>query len=136
MLSKTTFTQRVLIVVSITLLALLVMAGAGLAFSVLLRVLAALLIALPLRAGGDWLHRRTGMPAGLGLALVTLLVVASLGAMFWLFSARIGEQVRGLEQQLPIAVQDVQERVKGTEWGQWLARENFDYTKVVGGTSE
>ena len=135
-LSQLSFTQRVLIVVAITLLALLVVVGAGLAFSVLLRVLAALLIALPLRAGGDWLHRRTGMAAGLGLALVALLVVASLGAMFWLFSARIGEQVRGLEQQLPIAVQDVQQRIKGTEWGQWLTRENFDYTKVMGGTSE
>jgi predicted PurR-regulated permease PerM len=135
-LSQTTFVQRVLIILSISLLALLVLVGASMAFSVLLRVLAALLIALPLRAGGDWLHRRTGMPAGLGLALITLLVVASLGAMFWLFSARIGDQIRGLQQQLPVAMQNVQERIKGTEWGQWLARENLDYTKVVGGSSE
>jgi predicted PurR-regulated permease PerM len=135
-LSKTTFTQRVLIVVSITLLALLVVAGAGLAFSVLLRVLAALLIALPLRAAGDWLHRRTGMSTGLGLLLTTLLVVVSLGAMFWLFSARIGEQVQNLQVQLPIAVQDVQARIEETEWGQWLARENVTYTKMVGGSSE
>ena len=135
-LSTLTFVQRVLIVVSITLLALLFLVGAGMAFSVLLRVLAALLIALPLRAGGDWLHRRTGMPAGLGLLLVTVVVVASLVAMFWLFSARIGEQIQGLQQQLPLAMQDVQARIQTTEWGQWLARENLDYTKVVGGTSE
>jgi predicted PurR-regulated permease PerM len=134
--SQTTFVHRVLIVLSITLLASLMLVGAGMAFSVLLRVLAALLIALPLRAVGDWLHRRTGMPAGLGLALTTLLVVASLGAMFWLFSARIGDQIRGLQQQLPVAVQDVQARIQTTEWGQWLARENLDYTKVVGGSSE
>ncbi len=135
-LSQTTFVQRVLIVVGVSLLALLVVLGAGMAFSVLLRVLAALLIALPLRAGADWLHRRTGMPAGLGLLLVTLVVVASLVAMFWLFSARIGEQVQGLQVQLPLAMQDVQARIQTTEWGQWLARENLDYTKVVGGTSE
>ena len=30
----------------------------------------------------------------------------------------------------------MQLRIQGTEWGQWLARETFDYTKVVGGTSE
>ncbi|RYY17731.1 MAG: AI-2E family transporter [Cytophagaceae bacterium] len=135
-LSQTSFVQRVLIVVSITLLALLVMAGAGLAFSVLLRVLAALLIALPLRAGGDWLHRRTGLPAGLGLLLTTLLVVGALGGMGWLFSARIGEQVADLQQQLPEAVQNVQTRIQLTDWGQRLARENFDYAKMMGGTAE
>ena len=130
------YVYRVLTAVGITLLILLLTGLLGLAFSVWLRLLAALLIALPLRAGGDWLHRRTGMSAGLGLLLTTLLVVAVLGGMGWLFSARIGEQVRGLQQQLPQAVADVQQRVQGTEWGQWLARENVDYTKVVGGTSE
>ena len=127
---------RVVVAVGLALLLLGMVGLLGMAFSVWLRVLAALLIALPLRAGGDWLHRRTGMPAGLGLLLVTLLVAGLLGGMVWLFSARISLQISDLEKQLPEAVRTVQARVQGTEWGQWLAGENFDYTKIVGGTSE
>ena len=134
--SHPAYIQRVAIAVGITLLMLMALGLLVGAFGVFLRVLAALLIALPLRAGGDWLHRRTGMPAGLGLLLTTLLVVAALGSMIWLFSARISAQVSDLQQQLPQAVQNVQARVQGTEWGQWLAKENFDYTQVIGGTSE
>ncbi len=135
-ISPTAYVWRVVVAVGLALLLLGMVGLLGLAFSVWLRVLAALLIALPLRAGGDWLHRRTGLPAGLGLLLVTLLVVAGLGGMGWLFSARIAEQVNDLQQQLPQAVHNVQARIAGTEWGQWLARENLDYTKVMGGTSE
>ncbi|MVN77432.1 AI-2E family transporter [Hymenobacter sp. HMF4947] len=135
-LSQSAYVQRVLVAVGLALLLLGLLGLLGLAFSVWLRVLAALLIALPLRAGGDWLHRRAGLPAGLGLLLVTLVVAALLGGMVWLFSARIGEQVEGLQQQLPQAIHDVQLRVQGTEWGQWLARENVDFTRVTGGTSE
>ena len=127
---------RVLIAVSITLLLLGFAGLLGLAFGVFLRLLAALLIALPLRAGAEWLHRRTRLPTGLALALLTLLVLGGLGSMGWLFSARLTEQLRGLQQQLPQAIQDVQLRVNGTDWGKWLAGENFDYRKIMGGTSE
>jgi len=104
------------------------------AFGVFLRMLAALLIALPLRAGGDWLHRRTGMPAGLGLLITTLLVVAALGSMGWLFSARISEQASQLQQQLPAALQSVQASIQHTEWGKQLIGNDFDYSKVMGNT--
>ena len=130
------FVWRVLIAVGLALLLLGLLGLLGLAFSVWLRVLAALLIALPLRAGGDWLHRRTGMPAGLGLLLVTLLVAALLGGMVWLFSARIAQQVGDLEQQLPEALHNAQTHIQNTEWGKWLVGENFDYSKLTGGTSE
>lgn len=130
------YVYRVLIAVSITLLLLGFAGLLGLAFGVFLRLLAALLIALPLRAGAEWLHRRTRLPTGLALALLTLLVLGGLGGMGWLFSARLTEQLRGLQQQLPQAIQDVQLRVNGTDWGKWLAGENFDYRKIMGGTSE
>ena len=135
-ISQTVYIQRVGIAVGITVLLLLALGLLGAALGVFLRVLAALLIALPLRAGGDWLHRRTRMPAGLGLGLVTLVVVGLLGSMIWLFSARIADQLSDLQQQLPEALRTVQAHVKGTQWGQRLAGENFDYTKIIGGTSE
>ena len=134
--SGSAYVWRVGVAVGITLLVLLLTGLLGTAFGVFLRVLAALLIALPLRAGATWLHRRTGLPTGLALVIVALLVGALLVGMGWLFSARISEQVRGLQEELPRAVHDVQTRVRGTEWGQWLSRENIDFTRLVGGTSE
>ena len=132
----TPYVQRVLIAVGLTLLLLGLTGLLGFAFGVFLRLLAALLIALPLRAGAEGLHRRTGLPTGLALAVLFLLVLGVLGGMGWLFSATLSEQLSGLQQQLPQAIRDAQARVNGTEWGQWLAGENFDYRKIMGGTSE
>ena len=134
--SQTTYVYRVLIAVGLTLLVLALTGLLGLAFGVFLRLLAALLIALPLRAGAEWLHRRTGLPTGLALVLLALLVLGLLGGMGWLFSATLSEQLSGLQQQLPQALQDAQARVSGTQWGKWLAGENFDLRKLMGGTSE
>jgi predicted PurR-regulated permease PerM len=134
--SLTPYVHRVLIAVGLTLLGLALTGLLGLAFGVFLRLLAALLIALPLRAGAAWLHRRTGLPEGLALALLALLVLALLGGMGWLFSAKLSEQVSALQQQLPKAIHDAQARVSGTPWGEWLASENFDLRKLMGGTSE
>lgn len=134
--SLTAYVHRVLIAVGLTLLLLALTGLLGFAFGVFLRLLAALLIALPLRAGAEWLHRRTGLPTGLALVLLALLVLGVLGGMGWLFSATLSEQLSGLQQQLPQAIQDAQARVSGTNWGKWLAGENFNYRKIIGGTSE
>jgi predicted PurR-regulated permease PerM len=134
--SLTPYVQRVCIAVGITLLLLALTGLLGLAFGVFLRLLAALLIALPLRAGAEWLHRRTGLPTGVAVALLALLVLGVLGGMGWLFSATLSSQLSGLKQQLPQAVHDVQARVSGTDWGQWLTGGNFDLRKLMGGTSE
>ena len=93
--SQTTFAQRVLMVLALTLAALLVLVGAGLAFSVLCGCWRRCSSPCPCAPAATGC---TAAPAGLGLLLTTLLVVASLGGMGWLFSARIGDQVRGLQQ--------------------------------------
>ncbi|MDJ0365313.1 AI-2E family transporter [Hymenobacter sp. H14-R3] len=132
----TPYVQRVCIAVGITVLILALTGLLGLAFGVFLRLLAALLIALPLRAGAEWLHRRIGLPTGLAVALLALLMLGLLGGIGWLFSAKLSEQLSGLQQQLPKAIEDAQARISGTEWGQRLAGEDFDYRKLMGGTSE
>lgn len=133
--SATAFGQRVSIAVGITLLLLAVLGLLGVAFDVWLRLLAALLIALPLRAGAEGLHRRTGLPTGLALALLTLGLLGLLGGMVYLFSTRIANQLSELQQQLPEALRTLQARVSGTEWGQRLAKENLDFSSVVGSRS-
>ncbi|NML65390.1 AI-2E family transporter [Hymenobacter sp. RP-2-7] len=134
-LTRPVYIQRVGIAVGITLVVLLLTGLLGTAFGVFLRVMAALLIALPLRAGGDWLHRRLGVPAWLGLLLVALLVLGLLAGAGWLFSSRLDAQVGQLEQQLPSAYHSLLQRVGSTRWGKWLAQENFDFSNVMGGGS-
>jgi len=134
-LPQITYVQRVGIAVGIALIVLLLTGLLGMAFSVFLRVMAALLIALPLRAGADWLHRHVRLPEWLALLLVILLVLGLLTGIGWLFSARIGAQVGQLRQQLPAAYQTLQTRALHTNWGQWLAQENIDLSKVMGGGS-
>ncbi|AMJ66417.1 AI-2E family transporter [Hymenobacter sp. PAMC 26628] len=133
--SLTSYARRVGIAAGIVFIVLFLTGLLGMAFGVFLRVLAALLIALPLQAGAQWLHRRTRLPQGLALLLVTLLVVGALVGTGWLFSTRIGEQVAELQKQLPQALRDVQARARGTEWGQWLANENLDFGRLTGGGS-
>jgi len=129
------YTRRVGIAVGIVFITLFLTGLLGTAFGVFLRVLAALLIALPLQAGAQWLHHRTRLPQGLALALVALLVTGMLVGMGWVFSAHIGGQVQELQKQLPQALRDVQMHARGTEWGQWLANENLDFGRITGGGS-
>ena len=133
--SGSAYVWRVSVAVGITLLVLLLLTGLlGTAFGVFLRVLAALLIALPLRAGADWLHRRTGLPTGLALVAVTLLVAGGAGGRgLAVFGRASASRCGGCKQVLPQATRDVQARVRGTEWGQWLSRENIDFTRIMPG---
>lgn len=128
------FVRRVCITVGITLLALLLTGLLGAAFGVLLLVMAALLIALPLRAGVQWLSRRTNWPEGVTLFLFTLLVVGILGGMIWLLSARIGDQVGKLIEQAPVAFQQFRDRFGDTRWGQRLTELDVSPEKLLGGT--
>ena len=129
------FVQRVSIAVSITLLAILLLWLLGSAFNVLLLVLAAVLIALPLRAGATWLHRRTGWPEGVALVLFVLVVVGVLTGIVWLVVTRVGDQFGQLQQQLPEALRSLQQRLAHTGWGQRLAAQDLDYEKMLKGGS-
>lgn len=126
--------RRVGIVVGITLLALLLTGVLGAAFDVLLLVLAALLIALPLRAGAGWLSHRTRWPEGVALVLVTLVVVGVLGGMIWFLSVQIGDQVSKLIDQAPAALRQFQARVSGTRLGQRLSELAISPQKLLGGS--
>ena len=93
--------RRVCIIVAIALLALLLTGLLGAAFEVLLLVMAALLIALPLRTGAKWLSRRAHWPEGVALQVFTLLAVSILTGIIWILSAKIGDQVTKLIELAP-----------------------------------
>ena len=133
--SYSAYALRAGIAAGIVLIILLLTGLLGTAFGVFLRVLAALLIALPLRAGAAGLSRRTRLPEGWALLVVALAVAGLLGGAGWLFSTRIGDQAGELQRQLPQALRDLQAHVSGTQWGQWLAGEKIDFARLTGGGS-
>jgi predicted PurR-regulated permease PerM len=83
-------------------------------------VLAALLIALPLRAGARWLSRKTTWKEGICLAVVSLVTLGLLAGIVWALSSSIGGQMDGLTKQLPGAIKQARESLTGSEWGQRL----------------
>ena len=87
------------------------------AVDVLLLIFAGVLLAAFLYNLSSWLTARTGIGAGWSLAIVTLLIVAALGACVWLLAPRISDQVDVLNEQLPRAVAQLTARLERYGWG-------------------
>ena len=81
---------------------------------------AAVLLALALRAGGEPLARRTGLPDWAGVLIVAVLVVVALGLAGWAAAGPLAEQATQLAQSLPKSLEALRGRIAGTAWGDWL----------------
>ncbi|MFC7474177.1 AI-2E family transporter [Dankookia sp. GCM10030260] len=81
---------------------------------------AAVLLALALRAGGEPLARRTGLPDWAAVLVVSLLVMVALGLAAWAAAGPLAEQATQLAQSLPKSLEALRGRVAGTGWGDWL----------------
>jgi predicted PurR-regulated permease PerM len=84
---------------------------------------AAVLLALALRAGGEPLARRTGLPDWAGVLIVAVLVVVALGLAGWAAAGPLAEQATQLAQSLPKSLETLRARIAGTAWGDWLLRQ-------------
>jgi len=90
------------------------------AVDVLLLIFAGVLLAVLLRGVSDWLSTHTPLSPGWALTIITLGLLAAIGAGVWLLAPGLAEQVTQLQQSLPAAVERVQERVAQYGWGQQL----------------
>ncbi|GAA4414404.1 AI-2E family transporter [Nibrella viscosa] len=133
--AKQVFIQRAGIVLALTLTALLVLGLLGAAFDVLLLVLAATLIALPLRAGANWLSKKTGWKEGIALAIVAILTLALLVGMGWFMSYSIGGQIDQLKAMAPRAIQNAEAHLRQTPFGEWLLENNVKPQRFLEGGS-
>jgi predicted PurR-regulated permease PerM len=66
-------------------------------------IFAGVLLAICLRRASERVRRHTGLPIGLALALVVLIIIAFFSAIGWYFSQAIASQIDQLSQQLPAA---------------------------------
>ncbi|GAB3265006.1 AI-2E family transporter [Larkinella harenae] len=118
--SNETFAERVSIFVGITILFLALVGIFLVSFEIFLLIIAALLVALPLRAGARKLHDKFGLKESLSLLLVILGVLAVLTGMIWLLADRISSQIVQFQKQAPDAIESAQRQLSASGFGRQL----------------
>ncbi|SDE05187.1 AI-2E family transporter [Belnapia rosea] len=93
---------------------------------------AAVLLALALRAGGEPLARRTGLPPWAAVLIVATLVMLAIGLAGWAAAAPLTEQAKELAQQLPRSLETLRGKLADTGWGDWVLRQ-LDPGRILGG---
>jgi predicted PurR-regulated permease PerM len=98
-------------------------------FDVLLLIFGGILLAVVLRAPADWLAAKTRLSAPWALALVLVLITATLVATGWLLGAAVREQGQAIAEQAPQTLERIQERLDSYGW----ARDRIDTDAILNG---
>lgn len=112
----TAFTQRVILVLIVTGVALLVW---RISYALLLAFIS-ILLAVLYRSAARLISRVTRLPVRWSLLVAALLVVVLLVLFFWLAVPRISEQVRQFLDAMPGSLTQIRETLGRTTWGQPL----------------
>ena len=91
-----------------------------LAHNLLLLAFGSLLVALLLIASSEAFQRRLKLSKGVSLALATLLMLATLGLIGWLFYTELAYQAEMLGRELPLAWQAMERRLETGALGRLL----------------
>jgi predicted PurR-regulated permease PerM len=89
----------------------------GYAIQFFLLVFGAILFAVMLRAGTNFLKDKLHIPDGLGVAISSLVFIGILIGIFILISPRVSQQVVEMRETLPAALEDVRQNLEQYEWG-------------------
>lgn len=79
-------------------------------------IFAGILLAIFLGKLSELIRRLTGLPHGLALAAVVLLIAIAAAAVGWFFAQSITSQIDQLTQQLPVAIRKVEDQVQQIPW--------------------
>jgi predicted PurR-regulated permease PerM len=90
------------------------------ASDVLLLVFAGVLVGIFLATLADGLQRVTRIRYGAALALVLLLLLATLGAGAWLLAGNVATEVQQLVERLPQSLGELRQRLQAYAWGRLL----------------
>jgi predicted PurR-regulated permease PerM len=128
--SPATFTNRVLIIAAIAVLALV----AWRLSSVFVLLFAGVVLALVFRAMSDPLARLLGIGSRWALAIVILLIIAFLGAGIWFLGDRIVAQFGQIETRIPEAWKSIRGWIEQNQIGRFIL-DSLD-TTFAGADSE
>lgn len=114
------FTQRVLIIVGISVSALVLLYLFANIFDVLLLILAGVLLATLLREAAKRLSKHTKVTEGWATLLISLGIVALLVLSIWLLAPQVNQQVDQLSKELPKSIENLEKQLATQSWGQFL----------------
>jgi predicted PurR-regulated permease PerM len=118
------FVKRCLIVLLLAALAL----AAWRLMNLTLLLFAAVLIAIGLRAGSQWVGRSARMGTAGGLVVVVTLLLAALGGALWFFGSVAADQVDELTKQVPAGVDILVRWLQSLPHGQFVLDKARDAT--------
>ncbi|MDN3690115.1 AI-2E family transporter [Cyclobacterium jeungdonense] len=116
----TSFTEKVLISAGIIIPIILILWLFGVAFKVLLLILAAGLVAALFRGIADYIHRYVKIPMGWSLLVSVLLVIGFFALAGFLIAPQVGDQVNQLAEKFPETVQSARDQLNQSKQGRKL----------------
>lgn len=120
MKTEQTFTKKVLITVSIVVLAVLLIAGFLFVFDVIVLLFAAVLLAIFLRGLADILNRYTKISEGASVLLVSFILIVVVAGAIFLLAPSVTEQVKHLRVELPKSARTAADYISQFNWGKAL----------------
>jgi predicted PurR-regulated permease PerM len=99
---------------------------------VLLIAFGALVFAVAIRAAASPLHRRLKMREGWAVGLVVVLLVAFAVGLAWLFGHQIAQQLQGLWERIPRAVEEVRAWIESRPIGNFVLTRISAFTDAGG----
>lgn len=117
------FTKKVLISAGIFIPLILIVLLFGVAFKVLLLILAAVLVASFFRGIAGYIHRFVKIPMGWSMFAAVMLVIGFFVLAGLLIAPQISEQVDQLVEKLPETVQSAKEHLKQSKQGRRLVEQ-------------
>ena len=118
-----TFVRRVGVATAIVAVAGLLLALVWAATDLLLLIFASVLLACFLRGSANVLSARSGIPTGLSLAAVLILVIGGLTGVVWLLAPQVAAQADDLLRGVRHSVQQLGAYITQYEWGRRMLAE-------------
>ncbi len=120
------FPHKVTLAVTITLLILLGFSAFWYLLQFFLLIFGSILLAVLLRAGTNWIKRKTGMSDGIALTVVILLMLAITVVGVWLLVPTVAAQIREMRETLPAALNNLEQQLNQYAWGQVLVEQYYE----------
>ncbi len=118
--SDNSFTRKILLTIGLVCLTVLSLILLYFTFDVVLLIFAAALLAIFLRGLADILCKYTSVPEGWSVLAVSGLILFLLSAAIAFLAPDVADQVRHLQDQLPISARAAADYVSRFGWGQTL----------------
>ena len=125
------FFRRVLLVALVATLVVIVLLNLQSVVHYLLVVFAGVLLAVFLDGMATFLSQRTRLPRALALGLVVVVLFGLLAGSVWVAGPSVADQLAGLTERVPGAVNTVRAALEGTEWGRELLGKIPDFETLL-----